>query len=85
MSSESRKGKRRQKRIPAVQKLYDTCKEIFADCGPGIVPSPENVEKLAAVLGIQNSNQSFFIFFIGFQIINLDFLQFLLRHGILSM
>ncbi|XP_047952825.1 plant cysteine oxidase 1-like [Salvia hispanica] len=50
MSSESRKGKRRQKRIPAVQKLYDTCKEIFADCGPGIVPSPENVEKLAAVL-----------------------------------
>lgn len=50
MSSESRKGKRRQRKISAVQRLYETCREVFADCGPGIVPSPEKIEKLAAVL-----------------------------------
>lgn len=50
MSSESRKGKRRQRKMSAVQKLYEICKEVFADCGPGIVPSPENVEKLSAFL-----------------------------------
>lgn len=35
-----------------VQKLYDTCKEVFASGGPGIVPSPDNIEKLKAVLGM---------------------------------
>ncbi|XP_073060353.1 plant cysteine oxidase 2 isoform X1 [Primulina eburnea] len=44
------KDKRRQKRLSPVQRLYETCKEVFADCSPGIVPSPQNVEKLAAVL-----------------------------------
>lgn len=62
MSSESRKGKRRQRKMSAVQKLYEICKEVFADCGPGIVPSPENVEKLSAFLGIQSI--SFFHFFL---------------------
>ncbi|KAK6155118.1 hypothetical protein DH2020_009366 [Rehmannia glutinosa] len=50
VSNESKKNKRRQKRSSPVQRLYETCKEVFADCGPGIVPSPEKVEKLAAVL-----------------------------------
>ncbi|KAL8471537.1 hypothetical protein ACS0TY_028973 [Phlomoides rotata] len=50
VSSESRKGKVRAKKMSPVQKLYETCKEVFADCGPGIVPSPDKVEKLAAVL-----------------------------------
>lgn len=48
---ESKKGRRRQKRSLPVQVLYDTCKEVFANCGPGIVPSPENIERLKAVLG----------------------------------
>ncbi|KAI3462951.1 hypothetical protein Pfo_019614 [Paulownia fortunei] len=50
VSNESKKSKRRQKKLSPVQRLYDTCKEVFADCGPGIVPSPEKVEKLAALL-----------------------------------
>ncbi|KAL3813357.1 hypothetical protein ACJIZ3_014625 [Penstemon smallii] len=50
LSNVSRKSKRRQKKSSQVQKLYETCKEVFADCGPGIVPSPENIEKLASVL-----------------------------------
>lgn len=52
-SSESRKSNRRKKKLSPLQRLYDTCKEVFADSGPGIVPSPEKVEKLAAVLGIK--------------------------------
>lgn len=33
-----------------VQRLFDTCKEVFADCGPGVVPSPENIERLRSIL-----------------------------------
>ncbi|KAL3636601.1 hypothetical protein CASFOL_018900 [Castilleja foliolosa] len=47
---EPRKIKRKQKRLSPVQRLYDTCKDVFADCVPGVVPSPEKVEKLAALL-----------------------------------
>ncbi|PIN16328.1 cysteamine dioxygenase [Handroanthus impetiginosus] len=47
---QSRKSKRRQKKLSPIQRLIETCEEVFADCGPGIVPSPEKVEKLAAVL-----------------------------------
>ncbi|KAL6520359.1 hypothetical protein OROMI_032539 [Orobanche minor] len=51
VSNESKKNKqRKQKKLSQVQKLYQTCKDVFADCGPGIVPSPDKVEKLAAVL-----------------------------------
>ncbi|KAK4477626.1 hypothetical protein RD792_016864 [Penstemon davidsonii] len=50
LSNVSRKSKRRQKKSSQVQKLYETCKQVFADCGPGIVPSPENIEKFASVL-----------------------------------
>ncbi|GER37423.1 hypothetical protein STAS_13825 [Striga asiatica] len=49
-SDESKKSKRKQKKWSPVQRLYDTCKEVFADSGPGIIPSPEKVQKLAAVL-----------------------------------
>ncbi|KAL3525960.1 hypothetical protein ACH5RR_014332 [Cinchona calisaya] len=48
--SESKKNRRRQKKITVVQKLYETCKEVFVDCGPGVVPSPDKVERLKAVL-----------------------------------
>ncbi|CAK9162877.1 unnamed protein product [Ilex paraguariensis] len=50
-SSDSKKrGRRRQKKVSTVQKLYETCKEVFANCGPGIVPSPSDVERLKSVL-----------------------------------
>ncbi|KAL0343908.1 UNVERIFIED_CONTAM: Plant cysteine oxidase 2 [Sesamum angustifolium] len=50
VSNESKKSKRRQRKLSPVQRLYETCKEVFADCGPGIVPSSEKVETLAALL-----------------------------------
>ncbi|GLT36138.1 hypothetical protein SLA2020_105400 [Shorea laevis] len=51
-SQKGKKNKRRQKKMAAspVQRLYDTCKEVFASCGAGIVPSPENIERLQTVL-----------------------------------
>ncbi|CAA2963985.1 plant cysteine oxidase 2 [Olea europaea subsp. europaea] len=49
VSNES-KRKRRQKKVSPVQRLYNTCKEVFADCGPDIVPSPEKIQTLVAVL-----------------------------------
>ncbi|KAK3030824.1 hypothetical protein RJ639_035753 [Escallonia herrerae] len=47
---EARKGRRRQRRLSPVQTLYEICKEVFADCGPGIVPSPAGIERLKAAL-----------------------------------
>ncbi|KAL9157681.1 hypothetical protein ABFS82_08G020600 [Erythranthe guttata] len=44
------KNKRKQKKFSPVQILYDTCRDVFADCGPGIVPSSDQVAKLSAVL-----------------------------------
>ncbi|XP_051141529.1 plant cysteine oxidase 2-like isoform X2 [Andrographis paniculata] len=49
-NSDSKRNKRKQKRLSPIQKLYETCKEVFADCGPYIVPTPDKVEKLAVVL-----------------------------------
>ncbi|URE26093.1 2-aminoethanethiol dioxygenase [Musa troglodytarum] len=53
-SSNSKKNKRRQKKSAAmpsaVQRVFETCKEVFADGGPGIVPSPDEVERLRSVL-----------------------------------
>ncbi|KAJ6808340.1 plant cysteine oxidase 2-like [Iris pallida] len=55
----SKTGKRKQKRSSSseppmpcrvVQRLFDTCMEVFADCGPGVVPSPENIHRLRSVL-----------------------------------
>ncbi|KAG6528514.1 hypothetical protein ZIOFF_010689 [Zingiber officinale] len=34
----------------AVQRLFDTCKDVFADVGSGAVPSPADVERLRSVL-----------------------------------
>lgn len=46
------KKRRRRRRIyvSRVQKLYHTCKQVFANCKPGVVPSPENVQRVKAVL-----------------------------------
>ncbi|KAI5665620.1 hypothetical protein M9H77_15473 [Catharanthus roseus] len=48
--SESKRNKRKQRKSSQVQRLYETCKEVFADCGPGVVPSPDKVELLKAAL-----------------------------------
>ncbi|XP_009799056.1 plant cysteine oxidase 2 isoform X1 [Nicotiana sylvestris] len=48
--SKKRRRRRRRRDVSRVQKLYETCKQIFANCGPGVVPSPENVERVKAVL-----------------------------------
>lgn len=55
----SRKSKRRQKKsmaaatasASAVQKLFDLCKEAFADCAPGFVPKQDDVGRLSSFLG----------------------------------
>lgn len=48
---ESRR-RRRQKRLLPVQVLYNTCQQVFANCGPGVVPSPEKIQRLKVVLGM---------------------------------
>lgn len=52
-NGELNKKRRRRRRIyvSRVQKLYQTCKQVFANCKPGVVPSPENVQRVKAVLG----------------------------------
>ncbi|KAL5975455.1 hypothetical protein ACLOJK_019777 [Asimina triloba] len=50
--SRAKKNRRRHRRpMPAavVQKLYDTCKEVFAQAGTA-VPSPDDVRRLCSVL-----------------------------------
>jgi len=33
------------------QRLFQTCNQVFASTGPGIVPSPQHIEMLLSVLG----------------------------------
>ncbi|KAL5742243.1 hypothetical protein ACOSP7_028975 [Xanthoceras sorbifolium] len=50
-TNKSRKNRRRERKmLLPVQRMYDTCKDVFAFGGPGIVPSPEKIERLRAVL-----------------------------------
>lgn len=55
-NSRSRRNRRRQREAVAmpttspVQRLFDTCKEVFAAGGAGIVPPPEDVERVKAAL-----------------------------------
>lgn len=51
-NSKSKKNRRRQKKTSPVQKLFKTCKEVFASGGTGIVPPPQDIEKLRSVLGM---------------------------------
>ncbi|XP_068651833.1 plant cysteine oxidase 1-like [Aristolochia californica] len=48
----SKKNKRRHKKSMSsvVQKLFDTCKEVFAHGGAGIIPSEMDVERIKSVL-----------------------------------
>ncbi|KAK9272203.1 hypothetical protein L1049_002574 [Liquidambar formosana] len=49
-NSKSKKGRRRHRKASQVQKLFETCKEVFAFGGTGIVPPPADVERLRLVL-----------------------------------
>ncbi|KAJ6934912.1 hypothetical protein NC652_010021 [Populus alba x Populus x berolinensis] len=51
------KGKRGRRRhhkkmvaVSPVQKLFNTCNEVFDSCSTGIIPSSDNIQKLKAVL-----------------------------------
>ncbi|KAI4347619.1 hypothetical protein L6164_008417 [Bauhinia variegata] len=55
--TKSKKSRRRQKKMPpppppppTVQKLFNTCKEVFASGRPGHIPPPQDIEKLKSVL-----------------------------------
>lgn len=48
--SESKRSKRRQKKTSMVQRLYETCQEVFADCGPGVVPSSDKIDRLKNIM-----------------------------------
>ncbi|KAJ4851412.1 hypothetical protein Tsubulata_030612 [Turnera subulata] len=50
-----RRRQRQQKLVSTtatapLQKLYNICEQVFAPCGPGIVPAPDTIEKLKAAL-----------------------------------
>lgn len=64
-NSKTRKSRRRQKKMSLVQKLFETCKEVFSIDGVGNVPSPENVQRLRSVLGMF-CQKFYFLFFILF-------------------
>eukprot|EP00268_Persea_americana_P059881 TRINITY_DN739_c0_g1_i2.p1 TRINITY_DN739_c0_g1~~TRINITY_DN739_c0_g1_i2.p1 ORF type:complete len:293 (+),score=39.40 TRINITY_DN739_c0_g1_i2:308-1186(+) len=51
MSRSSKKNRRRQKKsITVVQKLFETCRDVFSASGAGIVPSQGDVERIRLVL-----------------------------------
>ncbi|KAK1383676.1 Cysteine dioxygenase [Heracleum sosnowskyi] len=50
-SNKTSKNKNKERKCtPKVQVLYETCKEVFENCGPGIIPSPENIQRLKDVM-----------------------------------
>ncbi|KAI3417153.1 Cysteine dioxygenase [Psidium guajava] len=49
-NSKSRKGRRRQKKMLPIQRLFDTCKEVFAESGTNIIPYAQDIQRLRAVL-----------------------------------
>lgn len=51
-SSQTNKDYNKQRRCSQVQVLYNTCKEVFENCGPGIIPSPQNIQRLKDVMGM---------------------------------
>lgn len=50
--NKTRKCRRRHRKMSPVQRLYQTCKDVFSFCGAGIVPSPEDIQRLRSVLGM---------------------------------
>ncbi|PON95900.1 Cysteine oxygenase/2-aminoethanethiol dioxygenase [Trema orientale] len=57
-NSKARKGRRRQKKMSPVQKLFETCKEVFASGGTGIVPPSQDIQRIRSVLVVCSSRWS---------------------------
>ncbi|XP_011012756.1 PREDICTED: 2-aminoethanethiol dioxygenase-like [Populus euphratica] len=54
-NSKGKRGRRRRHHkkmvaVSPVQKLFNTCNEVFDSCSTGIIPSSDNIQKLKAVL-----------------------------------
>ncbi|OWM69757.1 plant cysteine oxidase 2-like [Punica granatum] len=50
-NSKSKKNRRRQRKMMLpIQRLFDTCREVFAGSGTNVVPSPQEIENLKTVL-----------------------------------
>lgn len=39
--------------ITVVRRLFNTCKEVFSNGAPGVVPSEDKIQQLREILGIQ--------------------------------
>ncbi|KAJ0464840.1 putative rmlC-like cupin domain superfamily, cysteine oxygenase/2-aminoethanethiol dioxygenase [Helianthus annuus] len=50
LSHGERKKGRTKHKVAAVQKLYDACRDVFANCGPGVVPDAQGIERLKDIL-----------------------------------
>lgn len=51
-NGKSKKNRRKQKKtMLPIQRLFDTCKEVFSHSGTNTIPSPQDVERLKTVLG----------------------------------
>lgn len=51
-----KRNRRREKRSPPmprglIQKLFDSCREVFSDAATGVVPAPDGVARVKSVLG----------------------------------
>ncbi|KAL5733126.1 hypothetical protein ACOSQ2_032818 [Xanthoceras sorbifolium] len=56
-TNKSRKNRWRERKMRLlVQRMYDTCKDVFAFSETGIVPSPEKIERLRAFLEAAGEN-----------------------------
>lgn len=52
-NSKSKKNRRRQtKTTSPIQRLFETCKEVFSYCRTNVIPSPRDIERLKMVLGM---------------------------------
>lgn len=51
-SKSSKKNRRRQRKMTSVQRLYDICNEVFGAGRHGIVPPPDDIQRIKSVLGM---------------------------------
>lgn len=51
-NSKARKNRRRQKKMSPVQRLFETCREVFSAGVSGVVPPPEDIQRLRSVLDV---------------------------------
>lgn len=51
-SKSSKKNRRRQRKMTVVQRLYDICNEVFGAGRHGIVPPPDDIQRIKSVLGM---------------------------------